>query len=72
MNALKVNESDYIQFLIAAQRVYRCVEAGRVSPEAAAHDAYTRLLPRLPPDTEALWEEAKGRVSLDKGVVILG
>jgi putative transposase len=71
MNAPKVTESDYIQFLIAAQRVYSCVEAERVSPEVVAHDAYTRLLSRLPPDTEALWEEAKGLVQLKAGVLIL-
>ena len=71
MNAPRVTESDYIQFLIAAQRVYSCVEAERVSPEAAAHDAYTRLLSRLPPDTEALWEEARELVELNKGVLIL-
>jgi putative transposase len=39
MNASKVQESDYIQFLIAAQKVYSCVEAERVSPEVTAHDA---------------------------------
>jgi putative transposase len=71
MNAPKVSENDYIQFLIAAQRVYSYVEAERVSPEEIAHDAYTRLLSRLPPDTEALWEEAKGLVSLTKGVLML-
>jgi putative transposase len=71
MNAPKVTETEYIQFLIAAQRVYSCVEAERVSPEGAAHDAYTRLLSRVPPDTEALWEEAKGLVKLNEGVLIL-
>jgi putative transposase len=71
MNGPKVRDTDYIQFLIAAQRVYSCVEAERVSPEVIAHDAYTRLLSRLPPDTEALWEEAKGLVSLREGVLIL-
>jgi hypothetical protein len=43
MNAPKVQASDYSQFLIAAQRVYSCVEAGKVSPEVAAHDAYNPL-----------------------------
>jgi putative transposase len=71
MNAPKVQESDYIQFLIVAQKVYSCVEAERVSPEVTAHDAYTRLLSRLPPDTQALWEEAKGLVKLKGSVVIL-
>jgi hypothetical protein len=71
MNAPKVSESDYMQFLIAAQRVYSCTEAERVSPQAAAHDAYTRLLSRLPPDTEALWQEAERLVSLKGGVFVL-
>ena len=71
MNAPRVSESDYMQFLIAAQQVYSCVEAERVSPQAAAHDAYTRLLSRLPPDTEALWQEAQQLVSLQGGVFIL-
>lgn len=70
MNAPKVTADDYIQFLIAAQQVYSCAEAGRVSPSAAAHDAYTRLLSRLPPDTEALWEEAKSLVE-PGGVLVL-
>jgi putative transposase len=67
MNAAKVSESDYVQFLIAAQRVYSCMEAERVSPQAAAHDAYTRLLSRVPPDTEALWREAQSLVTLKGG-----
>ena len=71
MNAPKVSESDYMQFLIAAQRVYSCVEAERVSPQAAAHDAYTRLLSRLPPDTEALWLEVESLVELTGGVFVL-
>ena len=29
MNASKVSDVDYIQFLIAAQRVYTCTEAAR-------------------------------------------
>jgi putative transposase len=67
MNAAKVTETDYIQFLIAAQRVYSCVEAERVSPEGVGHDAYRRLLSRLPPDTHALWEERSKRVSQAQG-----
>jgi hypothetical protein len=71
MNPPKVSEHDYIQFLIAAQRVYSCVEAERVRPEGVAPDAYTRLLSRLPPDTQALWEEARDLVSLTEGILIL-
>lgn len=59
MNAPKVNELDYIHFLIVAQRVFTTTEAARIrkgGPNAPAHDAYTRLLKRIPPDTEALWQ----------------
>jgi len=49
---------DYIQFLIAAQRVYICTEAARCA-DIASHGAYTRLLSRLPPDTVALWQEVE-------------
>ena len=48
MNAPKVTDLDYIQFLIAAQGVYACTEAARCAVNAS-HDAYTRLLSRLPP-----------------------
>jgi len=62
MNAPKCDELDYIHFLIAAQRVFSCSEAARCQPEsvcAPSHDAFTRLLTRQPPDTEALWHEAQ-------------
>ncbi len=58
MNALKVSDVDYIQFLITAQRVYTCTKAARCA-EVASRDAYTHLLSRLPPDTAALWQEVK-------------
>ena len=64
MNAPRCNELDYIDFLLAAQRAFSCVEAARSGPivpeePGTAHDAYTRLLTRRPLDTEALWHEAK-------------
>lgn len=62
MNAPKVTDLDYIQFLIAAQCVYTCTEAAICQPEQeepVAHDAFTRLLRRQPPDTAALWREVK-------------
>ena len=55
-------ESDYIEFLLAAQTAFGCVEASRTSPDrlqSVAHDAYTRLLTRRPLDPEALWDEAQ-------------
>ena len=57
MNAAKCDEYDYINFLIAAQQVFSAVEAAKTHPSGAAgpaHDAYTRLLQRVPPDSKAL------------------
>lgn len=59
---VKVSDVDYIQFLLAAQTAFSCVEAAKtagVSDESPAHDAYIRLLTRQPPDTEALWQETQ-------------
>jgi hypothetical protein len=74
MNAPKVDELDYIQFLIAAQRVFTCTEAATCQPEQAdppAHDAFTRLLSRQPPDTAALWQEVKPLIERKKGALLL-
>jgi putative transposase len=70
MNAPKVSDVDYIQFLIAAQRVYTCTEAARCA-EIASHDAYTRLLSRLPPDTAALWREVEPLVKRTQGLLVV-
>lgn len=74
MNPAKCDELDYIHFMIAAQKVFSCTEAARCQPEdekAAAHDAFTRLLTRQPPDTEALWQETEGLVNLAGGLLML-
>lgn len=74
MNPPKVDDLDYIHFLVAAQKVFTCTEASRSHPDgdvAPAHDAFTRLLQRQPPDTEALWEEAEPVVEREKGLLIL-
>lgn len=74
MNPQKVDEYDYIQFLLAAQRVFSTVEASKVvSGEvgAPAHDAYTRLLQRIPPDSRALWQEVEQLVLKTKGVLVI-
>jgi putative transposase len=70
MNAPKVKDVDYIQFLIAAQRVYTCTEAARCA-EVASHDAYTRLLSRLPPDTAALWQEVEPLIDKMRGLLVV-
>jgi putative transposase len=74
MNAPKITELDYIHFLIAAQRVFSTVEAAKVSPDGQrqpAHDAYTRLLQRTPPDSTALWNEVAPLIQRKKGVLII-
>ena len=74
MNPPKWDDLDSIHFLIAAQKVFTGTEAARCAPEeerAPAHDAFTRLLPRPPPDTEALGQEAKAFVDVGKGLLVL-
>ena len=74
MNQPKVTDLDYINFLVAAPSVVSCAEAGRVQPDGprrAAHDALTRLLHRLAPDSTPLWEEAQQHVVLHTGLLIV-
>ena len=74
MNEAKVNDLDYINFLVASPKVVSCTEAARVQPDQprrAAHDALTRLLHRLDPDPTPLWQEAKQHVTLDDGLLIV-
>lgn len=74
MNPIRCDALDYIHFLVAAQRSFSCSEAARCQPgseSAPAHDAFTRLLRRQPPDTEALWQETGGLVQLEAGVLVL-
>lgn len=74
MNAPKVTDLDYINFLVAAPRVVTCTEAARVQPAGprrAAHDALTRLLHRLAPDSAPLWDEAQAYVRLTEGLLVV-
>ncbi len=74
MNPPKVTDDDYINFIIATPRNVTATEAGRVQPEstnAPAHDAFTRLLSRLEPDAETLWQEARTQISLNTGILVL-
>lgn len=77
MNRRRVEENDYIEFLLAAQGAFSCTEASRTSPEAmqsVAHDAYTRLLTRRPLDPGALWNEAQcvgGQAVFSGGLLVL-
>jgi len=74
MNPPKVTDEDYINFIIATPRDVTATEAERVQPEstnAPAHDAFTRLLSRLEPDAETLWQEAKTQIDVHAGMLVL-
>jgi putative transposase len=74
MNAPKCNEFDYINFLIATPKVFSCTEAARVQPETEsppAHDSFTRLLQRLEPDSQGLWQESQSQVDRNSGILVL-
>lgn len=73
MNKAKCDEQDYIHFLVAAQKVFSSVEAAATHPdgEGVAHDAYTRLLQRLPPDSNGLWAEVESCVAQERGMLII-
>ncbi len=74
MNPPKVTDEDYINFIIATPRQVTATEAASCQPEgrnAPAHDAFTRLLSRLEPDAEQLWEEAKTQIDLKTGILVL-
>ena len=70
----KCTAVDYINFIIASPKLFSCVEAAKVQPEARdspAHDAFTRLLLRLEPDPETLWQEARPLVHRAGGVLVI-
>jgi len=73
INPPKCSDIEYINFLIAASNVFSCTEAAKCYPnivDAPSHDAFTRLLQRQSPDTEALWEEVKNHVNLEGNFLI--
>ena len=74
MNTAKVTAEDYIPFTIASPKVFRATEAARVSTakrRPPAHDSFSRLLTRLEPDSQALWEETQPLIGLEEGVLVL-
>jgi len=74
LNPAKVNEYDYINFLLASSKVFTCTEAERCSisqNNSPSHDAFTRLLQRQPQNTEALWYEVKSLIELKSGYLII-
>lgn len=74
MNPPKVTDEDYINFIIATPREVTATEAERVqtaSQDAPAHDAFTRLLSRLEPDSEILWQETEPQIAKTSGILVL-
>jgi hypothetical protein len=74
MNPPKCEDLDYINFLIAAQQVFSSVEASRTHPakeQGPAHDAYTRLLKRVPPNSQMLWQEVEALIERKTGVLVI-
>jgi len=74
MSQPKVTEDQFIDFLIASPMQATATEAQRTQPDSAApaaHDAYTRLLHRLEPDSDTLWAEVQADVRRLSGVLIL-
>ena len=75
MNAPRCTELDYIQFLVASpadlSAVRRPPACNPTRPVAPAHDSFTRLLHRLEPDPETLWDEAEPLVEKAKGVLVI-
>jgi len=74
MSQPKVTADQVIDFLIASPRQATATEAARTQPATpapAAHDAYTRLLHRLEPGSDALWAEVAPDVRRTGGVLVL-
>jgi putative transposase len=74
MNPPRCTPEDYIDFLLASPKAVSALEAARVQPDRPgrpAHDAFTRLLHRLEPDPEALWQEVAPLVRKGDGVLVV-
>lgn len=73
MTKAKCTQDDYIDFLIAHPSRCTATEAQRVQPAQSpkAHDSFTRLLHRLQPDSDTLWQETKPLVRRFCGVLVL-
>jgi putative transposase len=74
MSHAKCRDTDYIDFLIASPTAVTCTEAAEVQPPARdppAHDAFNRLLYRVEPDPQTLWQEARPLVHRGGGVLVL-
>ena len=71
MSRAKTSAEDYIQQLIASPKDATMTEASRCTMTLVAHDSYRRLLLSLEPSSDALWDEVKGEVRFDEGLLVL-
>lgn len=74
MNAPKMTDLEYIEFLVATPNIASATEAARVQPlskHRAAHDAITRFLHRITPDSTPLWHEAEQHVDRTTGLLVI-
>jgi len=74
MNPPRATAAAYVQFLIGSPQAVSATEAARVQPAgpaAPAHDAFTRLLHRLEPDPQALWDEVRPLIDPATGVLVI-
>lgn len=72
MNPPRATSEDYIAFLVATPGEATATEMGRCQstrPDAPAHDAFTRLLNRLEPEPETLWQEVRSVLPTD-GILV--
>ena len=73
-NQVKCHDTDYIDFIIGSPKLFSCTEAAKVQPKGPnppAHDSFTRLLLRIEPDPETLWNEAQPLVHRQSGLLVL-
>ena len=74
MNPARATVDGYIQFLIGSPKVVSATEAARVQPtrpDSPAHDAFTRLLHRLEPDADTLWQDTSPLIDPKAGVLVI-
>ena len=71
MNPPKLDAEDYIQWLIASPLDASACEAARCSHPHIAHDAYTRLLERLEPSPDSLWDEVRHLIDINRGMLVV-
>ena len=71
MGRAKTTAEDYIQWLIASPKDATMTEASRTQAKPVAHDSYRRLLLRLEPSSQALWDEVEDLVDKEDGLLVL-